>query len=47
MEPPPMVPGTLEHALMPSAYATVVTEGEPPYRIVHVSDEWCRQTGYR
>ncbi|KAJ1621607.1 hypothetical protein T492DRAFT_601379, partial [Pavlovales sp. CCMP2436] len=31
---------------MPSGFATVVTEGAPPYRIVHVSEAWCQLTGY-
>lgn len=37
---------TLEQVLLPSKHATVVTEGEPPYRIINVNEEWSRITGY-
>ena len=41
------MPTTLAEAIAPSQeFAAVVTEREPPFRITHVNDAWCRLCGF-
>ena len=41
------MPSTLAEAIAPTQeFAAVVTEREPPFRITHVNDAWCRLCGF-